>query len=141
MREPMSPQQLQSDMATIRSILTEGNANKGPHRMILAGANIVSGLMPLIAVPVILIGTSIPAIAVPHEQGSFIPLYVGFGISALLFFLSIPFLLAGWALFKNYSWAPVAAIVAAVLNLMNIPLGTAISIYTFWAIAKNKLTN
>ncbi|MEZ0277450.1 MAG: hypothetical protein ACAH88_21235 [Roseimicrobium sp.] len=139
--QPMSPQQLQSDMDTIRSILSEGNASKGPHRVILAGANLFCGLMPLVAVPFILLGTSIPAFVAPSEQGTFIPLYIGFGISAILVLTAIPFFLAGWGLFKNRSWGSVAAIVAAVLNLMNIPFGTAISIYTFWALSKNKLAS
>lgn len=139
--QPMSPQQLQSDMETIRSILNESPASKGPHRLILAGANIFCGLMPLVAVPFILLGTGIPAIVVPHEEGSFIPLVIGLAISAFLVLFAIPFFLAGWGLFKDRSWGTVAAIVAAVLNVMNVPFGTAISIYTFWALAKNKLTS
>lgn len=139
--QPMSPQQLQSDMATIRSILSEGPVSKGPHRLILAGANIFCGLMPLAAVPFILLGTGIPAIVVPHEEGSFIPLIIGLGVSAFLVLVAIPFFLAGWGLFKDRSWGTVAAVVAAVLNLMNVPFGTAISVYTFWALAKNKLTS
>ncbi|WP_009962765.1 hypothetical protein [Verrucomicrobium spinosum] len=121
--------------------MNESPATKGPRRLILAGGNIFCGLMPLVAVPFILLGTSIPAIAVPHEEGSFIPLVIGLGLSAILVLLAIPFFLAGWGLFKDRSWGTVAAIVAAVLNLMNVPFGTAISIYTYWALAKNKLTS
>lgn len=73
----------------IRSILNESPATKGPRRLILAGGNIFCGLMPLVAVPFILLGTSIPAIAVPHEEGSFIPLVIGLGLSAILVLLAI----------------------------------------------------
>ena len=32
------------------------------------------------------------------------------------------------------------ALIAAVLNLTNIPLGTALGIYTIWAVTKGKLS-
>ncbi|WP_265596090.1 hypothetical protein [Verrucomicrobium sp. BvORR106] len=135
----MSPQQLRSDMDAIRSVLVEGPAGKGPHRIILAGANIVCGLLPLVAVPFILLGTSVPMLTHPKPDGVLIAVLIGFGFSAFFVCLALPFFLAGWGLSKGRNWAPVAAIVAAVLNLMNVPFGTLISIYTFWALAKNKL--
>lgn len=137
--QAMSPQQLRSDINTIRSVLDGGSADKGPHRQIIAAGNIVTGLMSLVAVPFILLGTSIPALIVPLNEGGLVPLYAGVAVSAVLVAVSVPFFLAGWGLMKNRRWGSVAAVVAAVLNLWNIPLGTAITIYTFWALVKKKL--
>jgi hypothetical protein len=135
----MSPEQLHADMNTIRSVLKSGSAEQGPHRVIIAGANLFCGFILIIAIPFILLGTSIPAFVAPREEGTFIPLAVGLVVTVFLMVLASPFFLAGWGLLKNRSWGAAAAVVAAVLNLMNIPLGTAISIYTFWALAKDKL--
>jgi hypothetical protein len=137
----MSPQQLRSDIDTIRSVLNEGSAGKGPHRMIIAAGNIATGLMPLVAVPFILLGTSIPAFIVPLKEGGLVPLYAGVALTAVLVAIAIPFFLAGWGLAKNRRWGSVAAVVAAILNIWNIPLGTALTIYTFWALAKKKLSD
>ncbi|MCX6855497.1 MAG: hypothetical protein NTV80_11410 [Verrucomicrobia bacterium] len=109
----MSPEQLHADMNTIRSVLSSGSADQGPHRVIIAGSNIFCGFILVIAIPFILLG--------------------------FLMVLASPFFLAGWGLLKNRSWGATAAVVAAVLNLMNIPFGTAFSIYTFWALTKDKL--
>jgi hypothetical protein len=45
---------------------------------------------------------------------------------------SIPSLIAGYAFLKRKSWAKVAGLVAGVFAAAQIPLGTAVSVYTFW---------
>jgi hypothetical protein len=47
-------------------------------------------------------------------------------------FYSVPSLLAGYALLKRKSWARMAAIIASVTAAMNVPLGTALCIYSLW---------
>lgn len=56
---------------------------------------------------------------------------VGTGIAVFITLLSLPGLLAGYGLLKRRSWARVLAIVLGALNLMNIPFGTALGVYTF----------
>lgn len=46
--------------------------------------------------------------------------------------LSIPGLIAGIGLLNFKNWARILAIILAVLNLMNIPIGTALGIYTLY---------
>jgi hypothetical protein len=55
------------------------------------------------------------------------------GTTGLLFFgiLALPGMVAGYGLLKRYSWARYLALVVGFLGLFNIPLGTAIGIYTF----------
>jgi hypothetical protein len=55
------------------------------------------------------------------------------GTAGLLFFgiLALPGMVAGYGLLKRYSWARYLALVVGFLGLFNIPLGTAIGIYTF----------
>jgi hypothetical protein len=44
----------------------------------------------------------------------------------------IPSLIAGYGLLKQKRWAKTAAIVAGVFAAAQMPLGTAIAVYTFW---------
>jgi hypothetical protein len=43
-------------------------------------------------------------------------------------------LLAGWGLLEKQPWARVLAIVLACFNLLNVPFGTALGIYTLWVL-------
>jgi hypothetical protein len=48
------------------------------------------------------------------------------------FILTLPSFIAGYAILKRKSWAKTASIIAAVLETMSFPLGTAVAIYSFW---------
>lgn len=50
-------------------------------------------------------------------------------IAALIGVLSIPSLIAGWGLTKRKAWARILTIVIGALNLLNMPIGTAIGLY------------
>jgi hypothetical protein len=60
------------------------------------------------------------------------------GIGTFIFFvllaISLPGLIAGIGLLQFRSWARVLAIVISVLDLMNVPLGTALGIYGLWVL-------
>jgi len=43
-------------------------------------------------------------------------------------------ILAGWGLMQRAAWARPIALVAAFLELLHIPLGTALGVYTLWAL-------
>jgi len=41
---------------------------------------------------------------------------------------------AGWGLLQRESWARVVALVLAFISLFNVPFGTALGVYTLWAL-------
>jgi hypothetical protein len=51
---------------------------------------------------------------------------------AINFLFAIPSFIAGYAFLKRKPWAKIAGIIAAVLSAFRVPIGTAVSIYTFW---------
>ena len=61
------------------------------------------------------------------------PILTVVGSIGALFFtaLAIPGLATGYGLLKRTSWARILALVVGFLELFNIPVGTAIGIYTF----------
>ena len=42
--------------------------------------------------------------------------------------------IAGWGLLQRETWARVAALVVAFISLFNVPIGTALGIYTLWVL-------
>ncbi len=59
---------------------------------------------------------------------------VGTCIALFCFITSAPKLIAGIGLLKRRSWARILALILAILELMNIPIGTAIGIYAIWVL-------
>lgn len=55
---------------------------------------------------------------------------VGLGIAVF----AVAGLAAGWGLLQRASWARILAIVLAVISLPEIPVGTALGIYTMWVL-------
>ena len=58
----------------------------------------------------------------------------GAALIGMLLLLSLPGLLAGWGLLNYRPWARILALVLSVLNLLNVPLGTALGIYGLWVL-------
>ena len=46
----------------------------------------------------------------------------------------VPEVIGGIGLLKRRGWAKILVMIIAVFSLMNIPIGTAISIYTLWVL-------
>ena len=80
--------------------------------LIIAGAGIISGDPEAMTI------TSIVAVA----------------LSSLIAVLSIPELIAGYGILKFKSWGRILGIIIAILNLLNIPIGTAFGIYALWVL-------
>src|SRR5260370_36154529 len=55
-------------------------------------------------------------------------------VGGFLAVLALPGIIGGWALYAGHSWGRPVVLVLAVLHLLNVPLGTALGIYTFWAL-------
>lgn len=52
------------------------------------------------------------------------------GFFALIY--TVPSYVAGYAMLKRKPWARVASLIAAVIEVMNVPFGTALGIYALW---------
>jgi Ni,Fe-hydrogenase I cytochrome b subunit len=50
--------------------------------------------------------------------------------------LSIPGIIAGIGLFKRKEWARILTLIISVLDLFNFPLGTAVGVYSIWALVQ-----
>ena len=59
---------------------------------------------------------------------------IGIILCMLICALSIPGVIAGIGLLKMKPWARILAIIVGCFNLLHIPFGTALGIYTLWVL-------
>lgn len=63
---------------------------------------------------------------------------VGPAIALFFVLLSVPGLIGGIYLLKHRPWARILVLVLGFINLIEIPIGTALGIYTIWVLFKNE---
>lgn len=59
-------------------------------------------------------------------------------IGAFLFLVSAPGLVGGIGLLKRQNWARILVLILSVLQLFNIPFGTAVGIYSLWVLTRDE---
>ena len=74
------------------------------------------------------------------EEGIVVAIAATLGILIAVWtvLLSVPGIVGGIGLLKYKSWARYLVLVLAVLDLFNIPIGTAIGVYSIWVLAQDE---
>jgi hypothetical protein len=62
-------------------------------------------------------------------------------VVGFLIFLSIPGLIAGIGLLKRKEWARILTLIISVISLLNFPLGTAVGVYSIWALVNTEVVD
>ncbi len=107
------------------------------HIQIVAALHIALGALSLLAAIIVFVVLGVVG-GIVHSQGEHQAAGI-LGITAIvlgafLAVLALPGIIGGWALFTGRSWGRPLVLVLGVLHLINIPLGTALGIYTLWAL-------
>ena len=63
---------------------------------------------------------------------------IGVIVSVLITVLAIPGIIAGIGLLKMKAWARILAIIVGCLNLLHVPFGTALGVYTLWVLLNDE---
>ena len=79
-----------------------------------------------------LISGDMQAIAITSTVGSL--------IAFIIIIFSVPGLIAGIGLLKRRPWSRILALIVGCIELMNIPFGTMLGIYTIWVLIKEETT-
>lgn len=61
---------------------------------------------------------------------------IAIAIGFFLFLLSAPGLVGGIGLLKRQNWARILVLILSVLQLFNVPIGTALGVYSLWALTR-----
>ncbi len=59
---------------------------------------------------------------------------VGTAVGTFLIVLSVPGIVGGIALLKKRPWGRILAMVVGIIDIVDIPLGTALGVYTLWVL-------
>lgn len=113
------------------------------HVRILGILHIVFGVLGLLIALILLGVFGVGAMAIAMEGGSdaaAAPIMGGIGlvVCGLVAVFSIPGIAAGFGLLKYRSWARILALVISALNILSVPIGTALGIYGFWVLLQNE---
>ncbi len=96
------------------------------------GLSILGGLIGIF-IFVLLTGIG----AITQEKEAFLILStIGTGVGVLLMVLSVPGIIGGIGLFKRQEWARILVLILSAIELLNIPFGTALGIYSIWVLVQ-----
>jgi len=104
------------------------------HVMVLGWMNIAfSALFAFIGLFALVLLTGIGIVS---EDAEAVRVLGVIGVGAAIFFgaLALPGFAAGFGLLQRRAWGRVLGIIVAVLDLFNIPIGTAVGIYALWVL-------
>ena len=100
------------------------------------------GIMGILIAAVVLAGTVGIGYLAYSIEGDREPLTIltaiGVPVALFIFVLSVPDIIAGIGVLKLKPWARYLTMVLAVLDLINIPIGTAIGIYTIVVLMQDR---
>jgi hypothetical protein len=114
------------------------------HLKILGILNIIFGGLGICGALIVLLVFGIPAglVVADGDQDAAWTLSILGAVGGFVFVLaaifSLPALVAGIGLLKYREWARTWTIVASVLHVLNIPLGTALGVYGLWVMFKDE---
>ena len=107
------------------------------HTQIVAALHIALGALSLLGAIVVFVVFGIAGsivISQGEHQAAGILGIIAIALGIFLGALALPGIIGGWALFSGRSWGRPLVLVLGALHLINIPLGTALGIYTLWAL-------
>jgi hypothetical protein len=74
-----------------------------------------------------------------HDQdASMILSTLGFIIAGFLVIVSIPGIIGGIGLLHRREWARILVLIISALHLINIPIGTAVGVYSIWVLVQRE---
>ena len=112
------------------------------HIKVVAILNIVLGSMGALAAVIVLLifGGLAGVVGLSHDSDAAVavPILGGIGgiVCLILLVLSLPVLIGGIGLLCHARWSRVYMIVLGAVELINVPFGTALGIYTIWVLTK-----
>ena len=107
------------------------------HIQIVAALHIALGALSLLAAIVVFVVFAMAGgivISQGERQAAGILGIIAFAVCTFLAVLALPGIIGGWALLSGRSWGRPLVLVLGFLDLINIPFGTAVGIYTIWAL-------
>ena len=108
------------------------------HVNVIAALQIGLSILRLIIVAIVFAVLHFVGDFADDPEAEFVLSIIANIIMVVSLILSVPGILAGIGLFKRKEWARILTLIISVLELINFPLGTAVGVYSIWALAQNE---
>jgi len=108
------------------------------HITVLGWLYIVFGALGLLAAVFVLLVMGGTGLISGDARSAALMSGIGLFFAAIVSVLSLPSIIVGWGLLQRKSWSRLLAIILGALNILNFPVGTAIGVYTIWALTQNE---
>jgi hypothetical protein len=108
------------------------------HVTIVAILHIGLGALGLLVAAIVFVTLFGAGVLSADQQAFGIMAFIAIAVGGFLGILSIPGVIGGIGLLKYQSWARYLVLVLAVFHLFNVPIGTAVGVYTMWVLAQDQ---
>ena len=108
------------------------------HVTVVAALRIAFGAMGSLAAVVVFTAVVGGGLISGDAEAIRVTAIVGPAVALFLIATSLPGIIGGVGLLMWKNWARILVIILAVLDLFNIPIGTALGIYTLWVLLKDE---
>jgi hypothetical protein len=108
------------------------------HINVVAALQIGLSILWIVIGIVILLILSVIGGFVDDRDAEFILPLIGQIVASFLFLISVPGIISGIGLLKKKEWGRVLTLVLSVIGLTNIPVGTAVGIYSIWVLVQDE---
>jgi hypothetical protein len=107
------------------------------HVTVVAALHIGLGILGIVVGAFIFILLAGIGVVTEDEDALTVLALVGGAVGCFLFVVSAPGLVGGIGLLKRKEWARILVLIVSGFDLLNIPIGTAVGIYSIWALVQN----
>jgi hypothetical protein len=108
------------------------------HITVAAVLNLAFGILGVLAAFMLFVLIAGAGILSCDPQAIRVTWIVGTAIAFFLTLTSVPAIIGGIGLLKRKSWARILLLIVSALQLLDIPLGTALGIYTIWVLIQDE---
>ncbi len=112
------------------------------HVTVVGALHIGLGALGVLVAIVVLASTIGPGLLVLSLEGDAEPLtiltIIGGIVAVFLTIISLPGIIGGIGLLRLRPWARILVLIVAVLDLLNIPIGTLLGIYSIWVLVQDE---
>jgi hypothetical protein len=95
------------------------------------------GLLVAVVLFVIFLGAGLATWLGGEEEALPILLAVALGVGGVILVLSVPGIVGGVGVLRYKNWARYLVLVLSVFDLINIPIGTIVGIYSIWVLVRD----
>lgn len=108
------------------------------HITLLAALKIGLSAMGLLVAAIVFVIVVGAGLLSGDQEAITITSIVGSVVAFFLILTSAPGIVGGIGLLRRWPWARLLVLVLSVLDLMNIPIGTAVGIYAIWVLMQDE---